>query len=565
MKRGQVTVFIVIGLIVLITVGIILYLTYSADVDIEAEKVEHFSVSVMKVKPYVENCIKQQAMVAVMQAVSETEEKKLPPIEEMEGIISSHLDENVHLCANFDVFEEFNIIPGNVSSTVRIQKEGFVAEIDWPLKIKQKDLTISEDHFQVQVPVRLNELYLKVSDITEHGMTLDVDYLLDQELNIEVVGCSDGRIRYVVNDRDYMVGNSILQFFFNTKIENLAGIFEFRNGIKYLVPAEPGKVVMRQPGGNKRLMFDMLDNGYIEGCYEKDNRTGHYNFALVENNRVPATISTTAARRIDIERISVNKTAGQHDFTDVFELSTDFGFAGGTVYLDVSDAYDPILLFFDGTEWGIIDSRREGNYIAADVDRLGKYAVANRICVEEERNRFNILFVPVDYTNLSEFAVHAQKHADAIFSVPGLSELEGDISINRISRKNDLSCLSWDSLRCIPSAIKREGSYCGKYDYYIALIDNPEVGLDHRTRDDVSYIGSYLSEDRNFCNECYTAYEFGKYLGLEPRNVTARTKIGIPLMAVPNFDPREVSLPDLYLVKDEKDLVQNISSEWEKG
>ena len=66
----------------------------------------------------------------------------------------------------------------------------------------------------------MNELYLKVTDITDHSIALDVDFLLDQALNIEVIGCTGEKIKYVVNDKDYMLGNTILQFFFNTEITN---------------------------------------------------------------------------------------------------------------------------------------------------------------------------------------------------------------------------------------------------------------------------------------------------------------------------------------------------------
>ncbi|MBW3010673.1 hypothetical protein KY326_00435 [Candidatus Woesearchaeota archaeon] len=563
MKRGQVTVFIVIGLIFVIAVGILLYFTYSAKVSKDAELVEHFSISVMQIKPYVANCIEQQSMIALVQAAAEAEEKTLPPLEEIEQIISKYLNENIALCANFEVFEEFDVIPGKVNSTVKVQKENFIAEILWPITIKQQDLTISEESFRVEFPVRLNELYLKVSDITDHSIALDVDYLLDQALNIEVVGCSADKIKYVINDKDYMVGNTILQFFFNTKVENLISIFKFQNGIKYLVPSKPGKVVMRHAGQDKRLIFEILDNGFIEGCYQEDAQTEYYTFALVEENQVPASISTKIAKRINIERVSFDESV-DFDFTDMFDFSTEFEFVGGTIYLNAEESYDPILLYYDGAEWGIVDSRVEGDYLVADISRLGRYAIANRICVEEEKNRFNIIFVPSDYTNYSKFALHAEMHADAIFSLSPFSQLRENISVSRISRKNDISCLSWQSIKCTVDAVKREASYCGDYDYYIVLIDNAEVGLDHQTKDSVSYIGSYLTGDREFCNTCYSAYEFAKFFGVEDRAEGNRTHIGVPLMAVPHFEPKDLYFSEMYLVEQEKAIILNASSKWRR-
>ncbi|MCK4670139.1 MAG: hypothetical protein KAT43_02955 [Nanoarchaeota archaeon] len=561
MKRGQVTVFIVIGLILVVVAGIVLYLVYAPKAGAEAEKVEHFSASVMNVRPYVDNCIEQQAMVALIQAAAEAEEKKLPAIEEIETIISDYLNDNVALCANFDAFQEFEVIPGEINSSVKVQKENFIAEVEWPLTIKQKDLTISEEKFRVIFPLRLNELYLKVSDIVSHDVALDVDFLLDKALNIEIIGCVGDNIKYVVNDNDYMVGNSILQFFFNTKMEDIIDIFEFRNGIKYLVPAKPGKVVMRHAGEDKKLIFQLTDDNYIEGCYKKDDKTEFYTFVLVEENKVPVSISTRIPKRIKIDRVSANETG--FDFTDMFEFSTEHEFGEGTMFLNTKNSYDPILMFFDGTEWGIIDSRIEGDYLIADITRLGKYAIANRICVEEEKNKFNILFVPVDYTDFAKFALHVEKHANGIFSMPGFNELRKDVSINRISRENDLSCLSWGSLKCTTEAVKKEGSYCGMYDHYIVLINNAEVGLDHRTKDEVTYIGSYLTENVHFCNTCYSAYEFGKFMGLDDiTNISNKTHVGVPLMAVPNFDPKEISSPELYLITREKATVLNSASKW---
>jgi len=88
-------------------------------------------------------------------------------------------------------------------------------------------------------------------------------------------------------------------------------------------------------------------------------------------------------------------------------------------------------------------------------------------------------------------------------------------NIFHIIKPNNLSCLSFQSETCSAFHIEAETAICeNKPDYIVALIDNSLVGLDHKTEGKVSYIGSYLTLDKNFCSECNFIREFGHFMGL---------------------------------------------------
>ncbi|MBW2987669.1 hypothetical protein KY336_03915 [Candidatus Woesearchaeota archaeon] len=568
-KRGQVTTYIIIGLIIVVIVSLILFLNYRSSekyAETQQKGVQHFSINALKIEPYVKECIHQQAVVALVESMEKTGDTILPPIEEIEDTIEDYINRRVDDCVDFSQFKEFEVEAGRINASVNVYKEHFVASIDWPILIKQNDLTITKSDFRAEFPFKLNELYIKVQEIVEknkdNNLSLDLDFILGQGLNIEIIGCKGNNIKYLVNDKEFMLDNNIFQFFFNTPIRDLIEIFEFDNGIKFKLPFKAGKQVMRKNGESKRLMFDTTETGFIEGCFKKDDKTDYYTFSLVENNKVPAAVSRKEAMRVLIERIdTVDIAEFEADFIadSMFELTAPYGFEKGILYLYSED--DSNIYHFTGEEWVKLNTTMKDNYAIAEIEEVGLYASRRITCsavniVEEPE--LTIVIVPSEYENLSLFSSHASKHASDLLDLTGINA-----NVYKIMEPTTIRCDAWNMTECLPANVKSNLAACVDEgvdaEYTIVLIGKGLIGLDHQTVVDVSYIGSYLTDDTDYCNTCYTLYEFGRFIGLG-ETIANMTDVNmtrmIPVMSVNNFEPTEISYEQMYFTEDEKETIK---------
>ncbi|MBW2995478.1 hypothetical protein KY312_03920 [Candidatus Woesearchaeota archaeon] len=521
-KRGQVTVFIVIGLFLILFAALLLYIRNvqrTSEIEKEAQQITHFSTAALKVKPYVTDCIEKQATIAIILAAQYAGEENinLPSIGILEESISKYVNDNIILCTHFAIFKEFNVTPGKINTSVHVYSNNVVIDVNWPLRLVQKDLTLYEKDFRVTFELKLSELYQKVRAVAWHNTTLDLDYILNQKLDIEVIGCEDDSIRYMVNDRDYLLDENVLRFFFRTGMENLSKLFEFENGIRYLPYSMPGRHTLKLTGENKTISFEITNNSYINGCFETAERFDYHTYSIVKQNTIP--VSITAENPIEIEIVETEPiTDEDKTLLYSYQIKTneidDSNPAILTFYHNYAYVIPKIYIFDNG--WKEIESMQNGNYVLANIAETGIYAVGTPICAHLNKGEgLNIAFVPVDYENLSEFTRHADNYTQTLLSVNPINEYQDKFNIYHIIKPNNLSCLSFQSEKCSPFLIEQETLICEqKPDYIVALIDNSLVGLDHKTEDWISYIGSYLTLDARYCSACNFIREFGHYMGL---------------------------------------------------
>ncbi|MBW3017708.1 hypothetical protein KY325_00960, partial [Candidatus Woesearchaeota archaeon] len=104
-KRGQVTTFIIIGLIVVVVVSLLLFLSFKFSTgfaETRAKGVQHFSLSALKIEPYIKECVRQQSIVALFDSIDKTgKTTTLPSITELEETISDYLNRHITDCVDF--------------------------------------------------------------------------------------------------------------------------------------------------------------------------------------------------------------------------------------------------------------------------------------------------------------------------------------------------------------------------------------------------------------------------------------------------------------------------------
>jgi len=192
-KKGQITIFIIIALVLIIGGGVIIYLTTIKEV-VKIEEIV-YPQEVQTISNYVTQCAQDAAKEAIIILGSQggfiefppeieferasylrmdnfglykipywvfQRKSRIPPIDYIQFQLNGFTKERTLECIdNFKAFEQqFTITPLEEMKVVSILTEGDVLfEIMYPLEIKTKDKEFNVEKFNFFVPVRLKQIY----------------------------------------------------------------------------------------------------------------------------------------------------------------------------------------------------------------------------------------------------------------------------------------------------------------------------------------------------------------------------------------------------------------------
>ena len=179
-KRGQVTVFIVIGLIALIgAVFIFNFVEKGISKKVSQESIEAVPESVEPIKKFVESCLQSTAHEAIyfvstqggyyytpapyfnyswfsIPYYMDAEIFNYPSLEITEKELSKYIEENLDFCLNsFITFSNFNVTSRIKTTTVKINTEDIIFSLNLPLSIFIGDKVINLEKFEVREKAEL--------------------------------------------------------------------------------------------------------------------------------------------------------------------------------------------------------------------------------------------------------------------------------------------------------------------------------------------------------------------------------------------------------------------------
>lgn len=193
-KRGQITLFIILGIILLFTIGTVLYFT-TQQTRAPLQQVVQVPEELQKVYDYVTECIDQTSregltlmgaqggyvtlptiiarnpnahLNADLLGVTKTPywyyegEDRTPSVDYMQRDLARHVRLNLPFCTgNFDAFAAtFNIIPvGEPLPTVTITDDRVLVEVAWPLNINAQGRQLNLNQFIVAHNVQLKKMH----------------------------------------------------------------------------------------------------------------------------------------------------------------------------------------------------------------------------------------------------------------------------------------------------------------------------------------------------------------------------------------------------------------------
>ena len=248
-KYGQVTIYIILGLILLIGLGFLNYLRNG----INKEKVEEISeipFEVNSIKTYIQNCIQitgKDALFYVGKQGGYYELKKpyliddnfnlpyyfynnldfSPSIKDIEKEISKYLNNKLPFCINYfkDFREQGYDINGNlINNSIIITENSLKIKSDYPLSIYKDKTYLTYNEFSNDVPIRLNLIYNISKSIVDRIAKDDniclsclLEYGIKNNLSIEIYEISNSTFIFYIKDNQSILEGDPFTFRFAVK------------------------------------------------------------------------------------------------------------------------------------------------------------------------------------------------------------------------------------------------------------------------------------------------------------------------------------------------------------
>ena len=218
-KKSQVSIFVIIGLILVIILGIVLVkVNYEPDVTRENKNFE-------EIEKHVTKCIEESALEAIQtlgrqgsldpQAYTQSDDSVIsfyyfkgrgyiPDQETIETQISNFVTDKLYLCINEFSDKEYVIDAEDVVVETKINKNSVDVTLDTPIKVYhhgQKDEHIIPT---VKINANLKKIYETskeiISDTINDPDWIQFDKLYENDLDIKIVKVNSSTIVYVITD-----------------------------------------------------------------------------------------------------------------------------------------------------------------------------------------------------------------------------------------------------------------------------------------------------------------------------------------------------------------------------
>jgi hypothetical protein len=199
-KRGQVTVFVILGIVILAAVFFVFYFLGDNLVERTNQKVD---IEVQPLKTYVQDCLEKISeealdLIGRQGGVTDPVNYRLydgdkvnylchTPLDlalcnnlypDLKGNIITEVNEYVELrlkqCVDISLFEDagYKIEEGEIKVNTEIFYEKTVIEVEYPLTITKQDVTVKENDFKVEIDNGLGRILSVVKDIVESETTV---------------------------------------------------------------------------------------------------------------------------------------------------------------------------------------------------------------------------------------------------------------------------------------------------------------------------------------------------------------------------------------------------------
>lgn len=249
MKKGQVTIFIIVGIII---VGIVLLFLFLFN---NQKKIkEPAFIEVSPVYDFVQECFettskealyfiglhggyyippKESTIFGVPYYIYDSQSKIISK-EKIESEISRFVEESLPLClGEFESFPEFKIEKGKPKASTEIGDGSVFIDLDYVIRISKEESVYFLDEFESEIPVRLNTVYEVCEFIFNYQLENPGQVCLSCLLNLE----EEKQVQINMQSDDTAIVYEIVDEESTLEVVEIEGFepenYKFRFAIKY--------------------------------------------------------------------------------------------------------------------------------------------------------------------------------------------------------------------------------------------------------------------------------------------------------------------------------------------
>lgn len=256
-NKSQITIFILIGLVILLSAIFLLYLKSNVGEKERAQIDKNIKApfELQPIKAFVDDCLKEVAENGLIligkqggyynlpknsvknhlfkTAYYYNKIKLMPSLTTIENEISSYINEGLDLCINnFTIFEKlgYDISQKRINAKTTISKEGVFISVNLPLEIKKNEVSQKIENFNLNVPyVHLKTIHNISEEMVnefmedEAGVCLSCLYELSRKNNIyaNMLDYLNNTLIFTLKDYNISLKDKPYNFTFAIKYEDI--------------------------------------------------------------------------------------------------------------------------------------------------------------------------------------------------------------------------------------------------------------------------------------------------------------------------------------------------------
>jgi hypothetical protein len=211
MRKGQVTVFMLIGIVMLLLVMSLIFMTTDLGNIIFPKDI---------VKDHVELCMTDALECTLFNIGANNGNiefnQRLPLLDELETSSEAYFSNYVQKCENFSQLKATNISAGDIQASLAFNQYEVLAEMTQPIDVKQAEQRRYYDKFYAKVPVRLKAAYDAAVNIIGHNLTvIDKDFINTKYMeDYEIKVYENNPDIVTIIDQDSVLGTDLFRFSF---------------------------------------------------------------------------------------------------------------------------------------------------------------------------------------------------------------------------------------------------------------------------------------------------------------------------------------------------------------
>ncbi len=237
-KRGQITLFIIIG--ILIVVGGIVYFVLRDSIGLK-----NSNLNTDQVNTFVINCIKETGEETIFElgksggyfiapnpnvypnipVYYDKTENNFITVKEIEEEISLLMEQKLFFCTkNFVNFPNFEITQREINIDTSIDAEKIYFDVDYPIIVKKSNETTQLKNFEVEIPSNFGKVYSAVKEFMMEQMgqnqiclTCLLEISIINDLNVRMSDYDNETTIFIFEDKNYKKGEETFKYVFANK------------------------------------------------------------------------------------------------------------------------------------------------------------------------------------------------------------------------------------------------------------------------------------------------------------------------------------------------------------